>query len=206
MNSFRRRVSTEAGFTLVELMITIAIIGVITLPLANLVIEYFQNTVATQARASVSHDEQIVAGYFGDDVASIGRHNTDGTPKQSVWNPTTSGAPINCGAGISAFLALAWDEYNSSGGLSTSEAVYGTRTQSDNGQTELQLVRVHCLNSSTPDATSVLAHNLTGTPTVVCDVTPCSMPSVVSMTLSLRVAGAGAAPYQATVTGRRRQS
>ena len=203
LRTFRRG---DAGFTLIELVISIAIMGVITLPLANLVLSYFQNTVTTQDRVSVSHDEQIAAAYFSNDVASLGQHNSDGTTKQSVWTPTATGAPITCGSGISPFLALAWDDYSSAGALTTSEAVYGTRSQGG----ALQLVRLHCSNSSsTPDSTAVLADNLAATPTVSCDVACTNaspLPSVVTMTLSLQVPGHTATANTVTLTGQRRQT
>lgn len=209
MNTHRAIRRDDAGFTLIELMVTIAIMGIIMLPLGNLVIEYFQNTVSTQARAAESHDEQIAAAYFGGDVVSLGQRNSDGTTKQSVWYPTTSGAPIACGSGITPFLALAWGEYSSAGVLSTSEVVYGTQTATDAGRSELQLVRLRCANSSsTPVSTAILAHNLTATPTVACDVTCTNaspLPSVISMTLSLRAAGDNT-PYSVTLSGQRRQT
>jgi prepilin-type N-terminal cleavage/methylation domain-containing protein len=205
---------TDSGFTLIELLITMVIIGVITLPLGNLVIGYFRNTVQTQARANVSHDEQIAAAYFGEDVGSIGMRNTDLTVKQSVWYPSAVGAPITCGSGVTAFLALAWDEHTSAGVRTTSEAVYGTRSQSDNGRVEQQLVRLHCANSSAaPDSTAVLAHNLVSTPTVTCDgsASNCpsstNLPSVIVMTVVLKDPDlASSANYTVTLTGQRRQS
>jgi prepilin-type N-terminal cleavage/methylation domain-containing protein len=214
MSGRRCRNTDESGFTLIELLITVVIVGVITLPLGNLVIGYFQNTAQTQARANVSHDEQIAATYFSQDVASVGMRNPDLTAKPSVWYPSTSGAPITCGSGVAPFLAMAWDEYASSGTRTTSESVYGTRSQSDNGRVERQLLRLHCTNgSAVPDSTLVLAHNLVGTPTVACDGSgaACSssapLPSVVIMTVILQDPDlASSATYQIALTGQRRQT
>lgn len=209
-----RTLDRDAGFTLVELLITIVVIGTITLPLGNLVIEYFQNTVTTQNRAAVSHDEQIAATYFSNDVASVGLRSS-GTLTTSVWYSSTAGAPFTCGTGITPFLVLAWDEYSSAGTRTTSEAVYGTRSQSDLGRTELQLVRMHCSASSgTPDTSAVLAHNLVATPTVSCDGTSTAaacanaspVPSVVALTMSLRDPQDTGTTYPVVLTGTRRQS
>jgi prepilin-type N-terminal cleavage/methylation domain-containing protein len=210
--SSRRLRNADAGFTLIELLITVAIVGVITLPLGNLVIEYFQTTAQTQARANVSHDEQIAATYFSEDVASMGLRNPDLSVKQSVWYPSTSGAPIACGSGMTAFFAVAWDEFASSGARTTSESVYGTRSGSDNGRVERQLIRLHCANgSATPDSpAAVLVHNLVGTPTVTCDGAACqsaALPSVVAMNLVLHDPDdATGADYSVVLNGQRRQT
>src|SRR5438067_725161 len=69
----RRR---EGGFTLIELLIVVVIIGVITVPLGNVIIGFLHNTDATNARLSESHDVQIAAAYFAQDVESIGTRTT----------------------------------------------------------------------------------------------------------------------------------
>jgi prepilin-type N-terminal cleavage/methylation domain-containing protein len=214
MSKRRSRSTDESGFTLIELLITVVIVGVITLPLGNLVIGYFQNTAQTQARANVSHDEQIAATYFSQDVASVGMRNPDLTAKPSVWYPSTSAAPIACGSGVTPFLAVAWDEYSSSGTRTTSESVYGTRSHSDNGRVERQLLRLRCANgSATPVSTLVLAHNLVGTPTVACDGSSgaCSnsapLPSVIIMTITLQDPElTSSATYAVALAGQRRQT
>lgn len=198
----------DNGFTLVELVLAVAILGVIMFPLGNLVLGYFDNTTATQQLTSMSHDQQITGTYFAEDVGSLGRHASDGSSKQSVWTSTT-GIPYSCGSGISVFLALAWDEHSSTGTATTSEALYGTRSVTANGRTELQLVRLHCSNSSsTPDFSSVLAHNLTATPTVTCDGASCAAATYPqSVTLSMTLSAGSEQPTQTvTLVGQRRQT
>src|SRR3954447_6708008 len=88
----------DDGFTIIELLITIVIMGVITLPLGNLVISYFQQTTETQVRVGLSHDEQIAAEYLAGDVQSAGLHATDLSLQTSIWL-SSSGAPA-CGSGV----------------------------------------------------------------------------------------------------------
>ena len=60
----------EAGATLVELIVAIAISGIIIAAISNSLIVGFRTTNDTQARLSESHNTQLVANYFPDDVAS----------------------------------------------------------------------------------------------------------------------------------------
>ena len=70
MSSLRRSIFRlgDAGFTLTELLITMVIIGVITVPVADLMISYFTNSNTTLSRLNESHDEQIATAYFSEDV------------------------------------------------------------------------------------------------------------------------------------------
>ena len=68
----RRGPAADDGFTLVELIIVILIIGVITVPLGNIVLGYLRNADETTARMLESHDAQIASAYWAQDVASIG--------------------------------------------------------------------------------------------------------------------------------------
>jgi len=88
-----RRGRADDGFTLVELVLAILIIGVITVPLSNAVIAYLHNADATTARLLESHDAQIASAYWAQDVASIGIRNTTSpyALNQSVWTGVSSG-------------------------------------------------------------------------------------------------------------------
>src|SRR4051812_28042629 len=63
--------SDEAGATLIELLVAIALLGVITVPLANIAVVYLRSSDATVARLAESSDAQLTNAYFGRDVASI---------------------------------------------------------------------------------------------------------------------------------------
>jgi prepilin-type N-terminal cleavage/methylation domain-containing protein len=62
----------DAGFTLVELLMAIVILGVISVPLAGLIIAGLRQSATAEARLQLSHDSQISATYFGQDVATVG--------------------------------------------------------------------------------------------------------------------------------------
>src|SRR4051794_18684928 len=64
------RAPGERGFTLVELLITIAILGVITGTLAAVFITATRSTVGVAARYEESHDAQIASAYLATDVQS----------------------------------------------------------------------------------------------------------------------------------------
>ena len=105
----------ERGFTLVEMLITVAILGIIIVPLANALIGFFRNSADTTGRLSESHDVQIAAAYFAQDVQSVGVHDwkTSGFPlKQSVETNVTGTAGVNpCGTSSTpAVIRLAWDD------------------------------------------------------------------------------------------------
>jgi prepilin-type N-terminal cleavage/methylation domain-containing protein len=210
----RRRATEDQGFTLIELLVTVIILGVITIPLGNLVIEYFLNSARTQARFHESHDSQVTAAFFSQDVASIGlRNQSTQNLTQSVWTSSIGSAPLACSTGITPFLALAWDEFDSTGARTTVVVEYGTRSQVVGTQTQTQLIRLHCTGSATPDATSVLAHDLAGTPTVTCagnGATSCNDPSnipvTVTMNLSIHDPDNPGSAYAVSVSGERRQT
>ena len=185
----------DAGFTLIELLMSIVILGIISFPLASIVISYFHNTNATVARLAESHDAQITASYWAQDVASIGTH--DWTQNlypfpltqsvQCVENPTgtctsSPGVAFNaglytCGSGTprNALVVFAWDDF--SGGSTTPtpppqiRVAYVLETATVLGLPQTQLHRVVCTAaSSTPTSDVVLAHyvNSASLPVVNC--------------------------------------
>lgn len=203
----------DGGFTLIELVITIVILGVITIPLANLVISYFTNTSTTTGRLSESHDAQIVTTYFAQDVASAGIRATSSpyAVAQSIWTSPFPGG--SCGASIAGtqLVLLRWDDtsWDSTAQTQTTtvkSAGYVVETVSG----QVQLHRIFC-SASTQLSDIVVAHDVDPAVAkqVVCSPSPtCTDPSVTTVTMQLGIkdpSGKGQ-PYALAVTGQRRQS
>ncbi|MGI5246194.1 PulJ/GspJ family protein [Dactylosporangium sp. CA-139066] len=191
----------ERGLTLIEVLVAIAILGIIAVPLANAVIGFIRNTDDTTRRLNESHDAQIMVAYFAQDVQSVGVRDwaKDGFPlKQSVF-PNVD----QCGAaGVSkAVVTFAWDD------LARSDVVRVSYVVMTRGA-ERQLHRIRCTASSTSD--TVLAHNVDGDPILSCTAPiDCSAAPGVPQRVTLKVtikADGGQQPFTVTLDGQRRQT
>lgn len=202
----------DAGFTLIELIITIVIMGVITLPLANFMLAYLKNYTQTESRLSDSHDIQIATAYFSQDVANIGLRSTTSPydPQTSVW---TTGFPANyCGStlGGTTLLLLAWDDQ-------TWSAASGTATKAVDSVAYIAIAgtlrRAACSGSSvsatTLQSNTAMAHNLfypdAANPSPATTSGSGTVPSGVSLKLSIK-GETDTAPSYITLSGQRRQS
>ena len=213
---WRRRLGPEDGFTLVELVITVAILGIIVVPLTGVVFAYLRTTVETQARLTESHDVQFAAAYWQRDVASIGVRSTTYDPAAAVHSyallQSVNVAP-SCTLPSGATAAtLAWSSYDvTDPDHPTTVTVSYVAAQSEAHWT---LTRVRC-TASHVDSTITVADNLTEKPTLTCPgaVDGCTgtgahVPTVVAMTLTSKDPDGhdDTASYSATLTGQRRQS
>jgi len=170
----------DDGFTLIELLMSIAILGIIAFPLGNAVISYFHNTDATVARLGESHDAQIAAAYFAQDVESIGVRNwTSGSYdaatktfllQQSVEVPQ-GGVPVSYNSGLypcgaagtpDALLRIAWDDFSAGGATPTPPPQIRVAYVVELTATETQLHRITCTSSAplTPTSDVVIVHHL----------------------------------------------
>ncbi len=203
----------DKGFTLVELLVAISIIGIITVPLSNVVIGFLHNSDATSARLSESHDAQIASSYWAQDVASIGTRATTSpyALKQSIEvGAAYDGGLYPCGASgtPAAVVRVAWDDYSSASSTARIVRVaYVVETVSG----ETQLHRIRCNGSSTPVSDIVLAHDLdAGTPpTVTCSTTCTAAPAVpatATLNLTIHDPKSNGSAYTVTLTGQRRQT
>lgn len=204
---------SDAGFTLVELLIAIVIIGIITVPLGNVIISYLRNSDQTNAWLSESHDVQIAAAYFSQDVASVGVRNAeDATLAQSIeTNAPAAGGLYPCGTTGTALVRFAWDQYtvgsDAPEGLLPTTVVAAYVVTADAGRSQLH--RVYCDGSPAVTSDVILVHNLDSA-NVTCEPTECTanpgVPQRVKLRLAIKAPGSTGSPYTITLSGQRRQT
>jgi prepilin-type N-terminal cleavage/methylation domain-containing protein len=211
----------DRGFTLVELLLAIVIIGIVAVPLGNVIISFLHNTDATTARLSESHDAQISAAYFAADVASIGVRSTTYSSDASAPYPLTqsieenapaTGGLFPCGTAATpnAVIRFGWDDYTSALASTVIQRRVAYVSETDSSG-QAQLHRLVCAGSATVVSDIVLAHNLASV-SAACTPSPCSgsgaaVPVAVTLTLTIHnPQSAVGTSYPVDLTGQRRQS
>ncbi|MGO4256735.1 type II secretion system protein [Marmoricola sp. RAF53] len=210
----------DEGVTLVELVITVAIVGIIVAALTGVIVGFLKTSTATASRITESHDVQFAAAYWQRDVASTGIRSTtyDSSPsvhmyplQQSVAANGNTGITPGCSmpAGTTTFVTLGWSNYTTSSATDTPTTVTVAYATKPSG-TRYELVRVRCTGSA-QDSVVTVARNLTGTPTVSCpggcNGSASSVPDIVTMTITTNDPDdPGAVNYSATLTGERRNT
>jgi prepilin-type N-terminal cleavage/methylation domain-containing protein len=203
----------DAGFTLIELVLTVVLMGIITLPLANFVLAYLDNYTQTETRISESHDMQTATAYFSQDVANAGVRDASGTALQSVW---TSGFPAgSCGSTVGGIqvLLLAWNQYvwNSATQTADTPTMYSVGYVAVSGTLQRAFCQGSAVASATFKSSTTVVHNLYGgaaTVAITCSPANCAAapaPTTVNMQLALRESAVDSGASTA-LTGRRRQS
>jgi prepilin-type N-terminal cleavage/methylation domain-containing protein len=198
----------ERGFTLIELLVTITILGVIAVPLGAALITFFRNTDETTDRFSESHDAQIAAAYFAQDVASLGRRDWTDAPyplAQSVEVNLPSGAgAFPCGNAGTTLVRLLWDDPTAAKTPTVVRVAYVLQTVDG----EQQLHRLRCVGDANPVVDLVLAHNVDSVSPVTCSssCTSAEVPQTVTLVVHLRAKGTSDPLLDITLTGQRRQT
>jgi prepilin-type N-terminal cleavage/methylation domain-containing protein len=210
----RDRIRSEGGFTLVELLVAIVILGIITVPLSGTVVSALKNTGTTQDRMDLSHDAQISSSYFARDVAAVGIRDYDNVNGNSL--PFKASVQLNaeynqggytCGAAGTPTAALrllsdAWDPADSMTTPETVVVAYYLKTVA--GVTELH--RLKCSGSDTP-VDVVIAHNVKPASVTVSCSSACELAAVPNrITLQLVATKPSVGDYPITLDGQRRQS
>lgn len=217
MRMTRRRLERDddGGFSLIELVMTVAILGIVAAVLLGVVFQYFKVAGTTRARLDESTDQQFISAYWQNDVSSLGRRgfnpgNPDPVPTaQSVYVGTAG--PGGCGTSVgTVVVAFAWAEYPVGASVpanawnSTPQEVAYVRV---GGSVPYALKRVRCRGGVAGNPITV-AHNLTATPTITCSstCTDASPPNRVSMQFTVRdTSEAASVGYTTTVSADRRQ-
>lgn len=204
---YRRR--DDAGFTLIEMLATVIIMGTIAAGIAGVVISYLKFTVDTQSRLTESQDVQFAAAYWQRDVASIGVRTYDSASKTFPLAQSVDISPACALPSGTPVVTLAWSTFDSLDSTAVGPTVTVSYVARPDGSA-FELVRVRC-TGATIVSTVEVAHSLNAVPTRTCDPgctgTGANVPSVVELNLSvLDPEGNGTTAYTATLTGERRQT
>lgn len=203
----------DDGFTLIEMVITVAILGIISVALCGVMFQYLKSTADTGARLNESTDEQFISTYWQNDVSSLGRRSFSSSTNTFVSDPSVFLGPAaagECGSGIgSRVVGFRWNEFETD---PTAPDPWATTAQAvayvtvPNGP-RLLLQRIRCHGATTEQPLTV-AHNLDGPPLITCDTscTAATPPNRVSMEFTVRDAKHQNSPgYVTTVSADRRQ-
>ena len=176
-----RRLRDERGFTLVELLLSISILGIIMVPLGTGFFVAFRATTGTTETYAQSSDAQFVSIYFPPDVQSANQVTTStsfcsGYPNRKVLLTSTE----TDGTTTTTVRTTLYWVRNNAGSYELVRTVW-------NGN--------YC--SGTPQ-TLVVARSLTGTGAASC-LSPCPDGKLVRFRVTT-------ADYQFTVSGRMRST
>jgi prepilin-type N-terminal cleavage/methylation domain-containing protein len=204
----RRLRRDDHGVTLVELLVAIAVLGIIIAPLTSALIGFFRNVNATNNRFAESDDAEIATAYFAQDVQSIGVRDWSAAPYpliQSVeTNAPATGGLYPCGSGSTpnAVIRLAWDDPTSATGRQRVVVAYVVMTAGG----EQQLHRLRCVGgSTTPSVDLVVTHNVYSVSGPVL-TGPAAIPVAIAVTVNVKAPTNTGAPLAVTLYGQRRQT
>jgi prepilin-type N-terminal cleavage/methylation domain-containing protein len=185
MSRYRRK-RREGGFTLIEMMMAMAIMGIIVIPMTATVFIGLRTTDETSTRLAGSNDAQLLSVWLPADVQSTGNQSGD-----VVASPT---ANTEC-SGVSNLLRLKWRETQGST-TNTYVAAYAMGSVSGGVRT---LKRYFCVNGGTA-TTHLVGRNLSGS----VDGSVSVSGTKVSMTLTQATAPHDPTAYTFTVSANRR--
>jgi prepilin-type N-terminal cleavage/methylation domain-containing protein len=147
----------DHGFTLVELMLTVALLGIVMAPIGAAFVVGLRSSSDAASRLTESRGAQITAAFFARDV-------------QGARTVTLGSSSCGAVAGTTPVLTL-------SGGDPADPTVVTYQLETLDGQRAL--VRDRCAGAEVVNHTPV-AHDVSGTPTVSCSPS-CAAVSTVSM-------------------------
>lgn len=172
---------SEGGFTLVEVLVVVAILGVVAAALTESIIIGLKTTTSTVAQVSGSFDRQRVATAFVPDVQSA----------QSVTKAAAD--PYTCAGAGTHLVTLA----------RTDRGVKKVASYFVETPTEGSMLKRRYCEAGAPVIEQVVADNLSPSgapPTVVCDDGPdCAAPT---RTVTLTVSDARGVEYKVSATPR----
>ncbi|HJQ04579.1 MAG TPA: prepilin-type N-terminal cleavage/methylation domain-containing protein [Nocardioides sp.] len=221
-----RRRTDESGFTLIELVVTVAILGFVVVALTGVVFGYLRTSNETSTRLNESTDQQFISAYWQQDVSSLGMHGAPAGGSVPNSQGVYMGSAPGCAPALgSPIVMFTWNDYqnaptaNATLAWSTATqnyATYYTKSVTNaNGSSQTQLWRKRCGGLSSD---IVVARYLTAQPTVTCAdsggaSTSCTgsgpFPATVSLNISVQdrsqVVHSNTGYSNLTITAERRQ-
>jgi prepilin-type N-terminal cleavage/methylation domain-containing protein len=178
----------DEGFTLVELMVAVAILGIVMGAITAATIVGLRTTDETSTRLSESHNAQMASTFFAHDVASASDVSLTDTA---------------CSGGATVVVRFAWSEYTTAAGTSVPKvASYVV----EHDAAEKRLVRRLCAGAGVTLVGSVAVVHFplsVANPVIACDLaTPGTCPSATPTTVTLSMSEAST--YRYAVSGTRR--
>jgi prepilin-type N-terminal cleavage/methylation domain-containing protein len=197
--------SGESGFTLVELLVVAALLGIVVVAVSSALIVGLRTFAGTDNRIVSSTDAQLLSVYLPADLQSVGvaprsivadgAHTTTTTGGNFAVDVIADCAPANTSTDTNV-LRLSWSD---SGAATTYIAVYRV----EKGAEDWRMVRYFC--DATTTKRNVVARNLAGN-SITDERVSVSDPQV---TLELRSKARGPGDptnFTYTITGTRRTS
>jgi hypothetical protein len=200
------RRETEAGVTLIELLISVMILSLITGAIVSAFITAIDSTGPTTQRVRESDVAQTIAAFLQRDAQSAGGSNPatgsgDSTLGVSIAPGADDGGCTYSAPGEALELRLKWNDQE---GIDPETHALLKITHVANyyfNHSAAQLTRVECVNNGTPTTATLGGYISDVQPS--CDSSPCpTFPNTVSLTLTTTNAPPDApTPYTYTVTG-----
>jgi prepilin-type N-terminal cleavage/methylation domain-containing protein len=176
---------TDSGLTLVELLVVVAISGLIIPVLTGALVLGWRTTDATAASISDSRNRQLAPSLFTRDAQNA----------QTI--DTTAGDTTCVSAGDTLLVRLRWTETDASG-VSVNRAVAWVLPTGP----EALLERRYCAAATTLTSSVTATHGVVGTPSVTCrSATGTTVACGVAVTVALAITDASGT---FTAIGRRR--
>jgi prepilin-type N-terminal cleavage/methylation domain-containing protein len=189
----------ERGVTLVEVLIAMVILGIIMVPLTGALISFFRHNQATNNRLTESHDAQIAAAYFAQDMQSMGLRDWANPPYDFLTsaevNVPLASSTMPCGTDTTALVRLAWDEPTGATTRHTVIVAYVVRGA--------ELHRLRCVDGNLTDLTLVRDLVSVNTPT---PTGTAGHPDTMTLTMTIRAPTNSGAALPVTLYGQRRQT
>jgi len=142
-----RRAEGEEGFTLVEVLVAVAILGLIMTPLATAFILALRTTGESSNRIATANDSEILTVYFPPDVHGAGSQAGD---------VAIGGAGGTTCSGLTNVVTLSGRAQESPGATGASDTTWTVAyAVESSGAGSWRLVRARCVNGGSPQTTRV---------------------------------------------------